>query len=819
MAVTRVGSSTLSPITTASTLTVTATLPTGSAAGDVLIGVGTHERSTEIPAIPAGFTSVRGSSQGSAVSGRHFWKRLNSTDISTGSVTITSAGGRRQKLGLAVYRGCADPVYVTGTSVSNPGTVQTLTGPTATPTVNDSMLVSVMSLSSTAAPLQGRTYSVTAGSYTELADEWTNSTSANAGVHIAERLLSGGAGVSQAAIVLTEASTNDTTAYIPGVFVLAPGTGIIPPEVTPDPTQINLEPGTILTTHVVATDDGTITTYTCTSPGITFTGTGNTRTFLAPLTIDGTTVDVTWVVTDNDGATTTVHQLFVVLGCTIQIPKGGVMVAAVSQIPYLVPSIDITSPAAAATVSNIVDLTATAVGVIAVSFFVSTTLIGIARSDDGAIWICPDVNSAEFPNGAYTLIAKGTTSTGVEVTDSISVTVNNTPVTPPTPPNGAVVVSPANGALVSGNVTLSATVPAPLGATAVVFEVGRPERPTFPATQSGTTWTTAAGAWKSALTADESAAAVNDARYSVRAKITTPTGIVYSNYVYVITRNLIVTGAPTPAWDPAFAWAANYGNGLSAAAAKSAYVSSFASIYGEGAVTIVTDPAGVHGNVARVIMPDNYPRSDQPNTPDTVRFQAQTRSELGEGAMAFFGFAFMPDESFPTMYGYSDPLDPDYPDVNGTGYVQIMQNYGAPFNRGPAFALTERFEYSDDIHDNLRMSGNALNPGDPGNLFNIPIHRTQWTDFVVGVAESTDILTGWMEFYVREPADGPGSPLRQLSLFGLTRLPRVLLQLTSPGNRFDTQLYRRLGEFTSVGAYFAKQKIGPTAASVDPHSY
>jgi len=111
-----------------------------------------------------------------------------------------------------------------------------------------------------------------------------------------------------------------------------------------------------------------------------------------------------------------------------------------------------------------------------------------------------------------------------------------------------------------------------------------------------------------------------------------------------------------------------------------------------------------------------------------------------------------------------------------------------------------------------------MNPGDPGKLFGIDYHKMDWTDFVFGIGLSTDINKGWMEAYVREPADGPGSPLRQLRMNGKLRLPRVLFQVDGVGNRWDNQLYRRLNEFPVVGAYFAKQKIGSTPASVDPKS-
>ena len=471
-------------------------------------------------------------------------------------------------------------------------------------------------------------------------------------------------------------------------------------------------------------------------------------------------------------------------------------------------SVRMAQPLSGQTISGVVDLHASGSGVSSLSFWVGTFFLGEAIQQ-GSMWVLEDVNSSNFPNGTYFLEARAVTAAGT-LSDSVSVTVSNSAVEAGTPTADVVMTYPLDAGHVYGDIIMKATVASSLSATKVEFETGRPERTPYAATQSGTTWTSSLP-WKSSLVRDESASVVNDYRCAIRAKVTTPNGIVYSEFVYVITRNQIVTDAVTCTWDEAYRWAADY-------TTLTTYVASFKSFYGEGATTIVNDPKGVHGKVAYALMPDNYTRADQPNTPNSVRWQVATRSELGIGSMSYFGFAFMPDANFPTMYGYSDTLDPDYPDYNGTGHIAIAQFYGSPYNRGPGFALDARVEYDDDVHNEFRMSGNAMNPGDPGKLFGLSYHKMQWTDVVFGVAASTDILKGWMEVYVREPADGAGSPLRKLTMNGQTRLQRVLMQLTSPGNRFDNQIYRRLGEVDLVGCYFAKQKIGASASEVDPHS-
>jgi hypothetical protein len=474
-------------------------------------------------------------------------------------------------------------------------------------------------------------------------------------------------------------------------------------------------------------------------------------------------------------------------------------------------AVKIIVPVDDAVLTGIMNFKTAGANITALSYYVGTFLLGDAAKQ-GDMWVLEDIDTTQFSNGAYSLEARGAGAAG-PISDFAPVTVSNTATGPVDPATGVTMTSPANGAIVTGSVTFNATVDASLGATSVVFETGRPQRTPYASAKSGTTTTwIASRLWKSSLTNDETAAVVNDYRCAVRAKATTPTGVVYSPYIYVTTNNKPVTGAPTPTWNAAHAWAADYTN-------ITAYKNSFQSAIGEDHTTIVADPRGVHGNVAFAQMPNVPTNTTEQPTTTSVRWQFSTRTELMSGSLTYFGFAFMPATNFPTMYSANDVNDPDNPDPNGTGHIAICQHYGGPYVRGPGFALDARKEHADDVYNEFRMIGNAMNPGDPGKLFGIPYHKNLWTDFVFGVGLSTDINKGWMEAYVREPADGAGSPLRQLTLNGMLRVPRVLFQLDGVGNRWDNQIYRRLNEFDLVSAHFAKQKIGQTAASVDPHSY
>lgn len=262
MPVTQVGTATSGPVVTASVLTNAALLPTGSQVGDVLVAVGSVERGDVLPTFPASWTVLRSEARSTTNSATIAWKRAVAADITAGSVTATVSAGRRMRAGCVAYRGAADPVHVSGAGVGNGSGVSTLTGPTASPTVNDSVLVSIMGIATNSAPLQGRNYTVFSGGHTELVDAWSDSTSSNAGVHIAHRFLTGQAGVSQAAIVLTDVA-GASSSYIPSVLVIAPSSTTTPPtavgDLSYDVATVDLSastpavPGAVLTFSVTPT--------------------------------------------------------------------------------------------------------------------------------------------------------------------------------------------------------------------------------------------------------------------------------------------------------------------------------------------------------------------------------------------------------------------------------------------------------------------------------------------------------------------------------------------------------------------------------------
>lgn len=118
------------------------------------------------------------------------------------------------------------------------------------------------------------------------------------------------------------------------------------------------------------------------------------------------------------------------------------------------PSVSITSPAAGATVSGVVTVTASAsdnVGVARVEFFVGATLAGTATVAPFSFnW-----DTAAVANGSHSLTARALDAAGNAATSAaVAVTVENNPASDTTAPTVSI-TAPANGATVSGSVSVA----------------------------------------------------------------------------------------------------------------------------------------------------------------------------------------------------------------------------------------------------------------------------------------------------------------------------------------------------------------------------
>jgi Big-like domain-containing protein len=135
--------------------------------------------------------------------------------------------------------------------------------------------------------------------------------------------------------------------------------------------------------------------------------------------------------------------------------------------------VNITSPSNGATVSGTVTVRAsvTVIGLLTVAgvqFRVDGVNLG---GQDGSSPYTATWNTTASSNGSHTLVAVARTTLGLTFTSNpVTVTVNNAPPPDTTPPN-VTIASPANGATVSGTITISANASDNVGVAGVRFHL------------------------------------------------------------------------------------------------------------------------------------------------------------------------------------------------------------------------------------------------------------------------------------------------------------------------------------------------------------
>src|SRR5262249_33297051 len=133
------------------------------------------------------------------------------------------------------------------------------------------------------------------------------------------------------------------------------------------------------------------------------------------------------------------------------------------------PTVNITAPANGATVSGTVTVSANAsdnVGVVGVQFFGDGMALG---PEDTSAPFAISVDSTGSSNGPHTLTAVARDAAGNTTTSSpVTVTVANGPAPDTTPPTVSI-TAPANGATVSGIVTVTANASDNVGVVGVQF--------------------------------------------------------------------------------------------------------------------------------------------------------------------------------------------------------------------------------------------------------------------------------------------------------------------------------------------------------------
>lgn len=154
------------------------------------------------------------------------------------------------------------------------------------------------------------------------------------------------------------------------------------------------------------------------------------------------------------------------------------------------PTVSLTSPAHAATVAGMVALAATAAddtGVASVTWRLNGAVLAVVTSPPfGHDW-----DSTAVADGPHVLEAVAADAAGNTATSVVAVTVANA-VPPPadTVPPVVVVTSPANGATVSGSVTLTATASDNVGVVLVEFRIGGAAVASLPASPFSHAWDT-----------------------------------------------------------------------------------------------------------------------------------------------------------------------------------------------------------------------------------------------------------------------------------------------------------------------------------------
>jgi hypothetical protein len=131
------------------------------------------------------------------------------------------------------------------------------------------------------------------------------------------------------------------------------------------------------------------------------------------------------------------------------------------------PTVSMTAPAAAATVSGSVTVSANAsdnVGVVGVQFLLDGVNLG---TEDTASPYSVTWNTTTAANGSHTLSARARDAAGNSATASVTVTVSNPDTTPPT----VAISAPANASTVVGTITVSATASDNVGVAGVQFQL------------------------------------------------------------------------------------------------------------------------------------------------------------------------------------------------------------------------------------------------------------------------------------------------------------------------------------------------------------
>jgi hypothetical protein len=311
----------------ATAFTVTLGTLSGTAVGDLVIAWCSAERNSVVPTITGltGWTQIPVTANTNHTVGL-YWKRLAAGELTATLTGDVGATGRRIGGGFTVWRGALDPV----SNVKTPNTtsVTTFTANAMTPTVDDSVLLTLFTSVATATPFVRSISGHTAGWTERVQYAGTAAASSNPFGTIASKPLTGGSAVSQTFDSVTPSSASEYNAVS---LVLAPGTANAAPTSGLSANKTTaIEPGETITFTLTDGDDVGVTTRTFRqvsgTPTVAFSGSGgngSTRTIVAPYTNAGTTLVYGYQVSDGTLSSTEATVTLTILKASVRIVTTG----------------------------------------------------------------------------------------------------------------------------------------------------------------------------------------------------------------------------------------------------------------------------------------------------------------------------------------------------------------------------------------------------------------------------------------------------------------------------------------------------------------
>lgn len=428
------------------------------------------------------------------------------------------------------------------------------------------------------------------------------------------------------------------------------------------------------------------------------------------------------------------------------------------------PTVSFTSPSNNATVSGIVTTTATAsdnVGVTKVEFYADGSPTSIMT--DTASPYNYSFDSKTLSNGSHSLTAKAYDAAGNNNSTTVTFTVNNPDITPPSAPTN-VKATASNATTV--NLTWSASTDSGSNATGVVtYNVLRDGVVIAQVTGTSYTDTNAVAKTNYSYVIQAVDGAGNVSANSSAATVTTPQATTTN-------QDLLFNGTK---------------------------ISDYSNQSAPGAVTEVSDPAGSSQTVFKMVVKNT---DVAPVTPtDNPRAQLLSPNRLTNGQDFWWSSKVLLPSDFPSS-------------IPSTGWFNLLEGaYGPPFNGSPPweFQITgNRFAWQ--RNNTYGWDVPYLGP---------QITRNQWVSVMVHEKLAAD---GFIEMWVNgQPITffpGGGSNYNPNNVSPTTHLNMKTWDASNNGgNNFEVlQSYRQVNMFDTVTVYEWPMKIGTTQASVSDNA-